>query len=146
MITENERLFLQKTLLQNQQQLQYYLVLAVILILLSWGLWGALRKTSTLIVSLLLSVGIWYYPWRYYQKTKALAKDLQTGEKVTIQTSIHSKSISNINRIQPYYYIYTDDETFEVNKALYQKIDLEQDVQITYASTSKTILGIELLK
>lgn len=145
MLNEIEQQFLQKTLTQQQQQLQYYIVLAIILLLLSWGLFFAIKRNGILIVSILMSVGIWYYPWRYYQKIQGIKKDLENEQKIKVTTSIYSKNISRINRIQPYYYIYTNDDCFEVNKAIYNSLEEHQTVLISYAPVSKTILDIQLL-
>lgn len=145
MITETERAFLQKELLQNQQQLQYYLSLAVILLLLSWGIFFALQRNGSLIIAVILSIGIWYYPWRYYKKVNALKSDLSSGEKLFLTTTVYGKGIRKINRLQPYYYLYTDDEDFEVSKAIYNALDYDQRIKLAYTPTSKTILKIDIL-
>lgn len=145
MLNEIEHQFLQKTLTQQQQQFQYYVVLAVILLLLSWGLFFVLKRNGIFVVSILMSIGIWYYPWRYYQKVKKIREDLIKSKKINITTSIYSKKISKINRIQPYYYIYTDDDCFEVNQRIYNHLQENQKVRISYVPISKTILEIKVL-
>ena len=48
--------------------------------------------------------------------------------------------------MEPYYYIYTEEETFEVNKALFNKLKEETKVHIMYTAVSKTILSLEIIQ
>ena len=116
--------------------------MAVIVIGLSWFLYFALRRSGTLIIAIILSIGLWYYPWRYFQKAKLLRLDIAGKEKITVTTLVYAKKISKINRLQPYYYLYTEEEDFEVDKSLYQSITPPQELTITYTPYSKSILNI----
>lgn len=137
-----EQEYLNQLLLHCEQQQRYYLTMAVIVIILSWVLYFSLRRSGTLIIAVILTVGLWYYPWRYYQRAKLLRLDLQNKEKLTLTTVVYAKDISKINRLQPYYYLYTDEEDFEVSELLYKSINVPQEVTITYAPHSKTILDL----
>lgn len=142
MISPTEQAYLSKLLTASEQQLRYYLTMAVVIIIFSWFLYFALRRPGAMIIALILSVGLWYYPWRYFQKAQLLRLDLEEQEKVTITTTIYDKSKSKINRLQPYYYCHTDEEDFEINQALYNSIQIPQNSTITYAPNSGTILHI----
>ncbi|MFK7796694.1 MAG: hypothetical protein AB8E82_04515 [Aureispira sp.] len=142
MINATEQAYLSKLLAESEQQFRYYLTMAAVIIILSWGLYFALRRPGAMIIALILSVGLWYYPWRYFQKAQLLRLDLEEQEKITLTTTIYDKKISKINRLQPYYYCYTDEEDFEVNQALYNSIQVPQQATITYAPNSGTILHI----
>lgn len=140
MLDNSEQEYLSKLLIHCEQQQRYYLTLAVLLILLSWGLYFALRRPGTLLIALILSVGLWYYPWRYYQRAKLLRLDLQEQQKITLTTVVYAKYISKINRLQPYYYWQSEEEDFEVSKVQYNSLTVPQTITITYASHSKTVL------
>ena len=142
MIDNTEQEYLNKLLVHCEQQQRYYLTMAIILIILSWFLYFALRRSGTLLIAVILSIGLWYYPWRYFQRAKLLRLDLQEQQKTTLHTVIYAKDISKINRLQPYYYCYTDEEDFEISKSLYNSLKPPQNVTITYAPNSKTILTI----
>lgn len=142
MIDNSEQEYLNKLLIQCEQQQRYYLTMAVIIIGLSWFLYFSLRRSGTLIIAIILSVGLWYYPWRYFQKAKNLRLDIAEKGKITLTTLVYAKKISKINRLQPYYYLYTEEEDFEVNKSLYQNITPPQELTITYTPYSKSILNI----
>lgn len=142
MIDDIDQEYLNRLLLHCQQQQRYYLTMAILLIGLSWFLYFALRRSGTLIIAIILSVGLWYYPWRYFQRAKLIRLDLQSKETTTITTVVYTKIISKINRLQPYYYWYTEEEDFEVSKTLYNSIQPPQNVTITYAPYSKTILKV----
>lgn len=142
MIDNLEQEYLNKLLIQCEQQQRYYLTVAVIVIGLSWFLYFALRRSGTLIIAIILSIGLWYYPWRYFQKAKLLRLDIAGKEKITVTTLVYAKKISKINRLQPYYYLYTEEEDFEVDKSLYQSITPPQELTITYTPYSKSILNI----
>lgn len=142
MINANEQAYLSKLLAASEQQFRYYLMMAVIIIILSWVFYFTLRRPGAMIVAVILSVGLWYYPWRYFQKAQHLRLDLEEREKITLTTTIYDKSISKINRLQPYYYCHTNEEDFEINKALYNNIQVPQQATITYTPNSCTILHI----
>ncbi|MGH1337717.1 MAG: hypothetical protein ACRBFS_16475 [Aureispira sp.] len=142
MIDNTEQEYLSKILLHCEQQQRYYLTMAIILILLSWFFYFALRRPGALVIALILSIGLWYYPWRYFQRAKLLRLDLQEKQKLVLTTVIYAKDISKINRLQPYYYCYTEEEDFEITKSLYHSIEPPHEVTITYTPNSKTILTI----
>lgn len=144
MIDNIEQEYLYKLLVQCEHQQKYYLTMAVIVITLSWFLYFALKRPGALIIAIILSVGLWYYPWRYFQRAKLLRLDLTEKGKITTPTVVYAKKISKINRLQPYYYLYTDEEDFEVDKSLYQSISPPQELTITYTPHSKTILNISI--
>jgi len=143
MLNDTEQNILRKALLHNKGQMSYYLVLAVLLIILSWGLYLTLQRSGALILAIIISCSIWYYPWRYYQKVKAIESDLAKQEKIDISTIVYGKGISKINKIQPYYYIYTEEEDFEVDKHLYNALKEDDKIRVVYAATSKIILGLK---
>ena len=140
-----EQQLLQNALLENQVQQRYYLTLAGVLMLLSWIYYGMTRRPGALWIAVFTSVAIWYYPWRYYQRVQALQRDLAAGIKAQLTTEVYAKKKSRINRLQPYYYLYTDEVIFEVSEALYQQLEVPQQVYIEYAPESQTILKINPL-
>lgn len=140
-----EQQLLQNALLETQVQQRYYLTLAGVLMLLSWIYYGMTRRPGALWIAVFTSVAIWYYPWRYYQRVQALQRDLAAGIKAQLTTEVYAKKKSRINRLQPYYYLYTDEVVFEVSEALYQQLEVPQQVYIEYAPESQTILKINSL-
>ena len=96
-------------------------------------------------VALLLTFGIGYYPLRYYKIVRNLEEDLLSRNKIELVTLIYAKKISRINRLQPYYYIFTDEEDFEVSEAVYNALKEQSRVRIVYAARSKTIFKFEML-
>lgn len=145
MLNQDEQQILEKGIMIQQQQFQYYLVLAVLLLILSWSLYFAMSHSGILITTIIFSIGIWYFPWRYYQQKKALELDLKEGRKIEIYTVVYSTYSRNINRLEPYYYLSTDDENFEVTKLIYDNLKTNDRVKIIYTPQSKTILDIKLL-
>lgn len=146
MFDNSERALLQNAFLESQVQLRYYLTLAAVVIIFSWVFYGMTRRSGALIIASITTVAIWYYPWRYYQKGLALKRDLQLGTKKSLTTEIYAKKKSRINRIQPYYYLYTDEEVFEVSENLYQQMPIPQTVYLEYAPESATILSLKLIE
>ena len=140
-----EQEYLQAALLESQIQQRYYVTLAGILMILSWIYYGMTRRPGALWLAIFTSIAIWYYPWRYYQRGKAIKRDLEAGIKQTLTTEVYAKQKSRINRIQPYYYLYTEEETFEVKENLYQQINIPQRVYLEYAPESCLILTIKRL-
>ena len=143
MLTDFEQGVLEKALKRNEDRLRYYLVLAVLLIIFSWFLFLSLQRSGALVLAVVVSVAMWYYPWRYYQKVKLIRQDLTHSEKLEISTLVYAKSISKINRLEPYYYIYTEEEDFEVDKFVYNNLPEDAKIRVVYAVHSKTILGLE---
>jgi hypothetical protein len=141
MLDSTEQEYLNIILGQCEQQQRYYLTMAVVLIALSWLLYFALRRPGGLIVAIIFSVGLWYYPWRYYKKASLVRLDLAAQEKITLTTVVYAKDISKINRLQPYYYWLTEEEDFEVSKVLYNSLLPPQNVTLTYTPHSKTVLN-----
>ena len=94
----------------------------------------------------IISILIWYFPLRCYKRLKAISLELYNKQKIEIRTIIYGKSISKINRLEPYYYIYTEEETFEVNKAIFNKLQKETKVHIIYTAVSKTILDLKIIQ
>jgi hypothetical protein len=144
-MNDEEIAILKKFLRFNKSRLNYYLALAVILIMLSWILFLATYITGFLISALIITFGIGYYPMRYYKIVSNLKEDLLSKDKIELVTLIYAKKISRINRLQPYYYIFTDEEDFEVSEAVFNALNEQSRVRIIYAARSKTIFKFEML-
>ena len=144
-MNDEEIAILKKFLRFNKSRLNYYLSLAVILIMLSWILFLATYITGFLISALIITFGIGYYPLRYYKIVNNLKEDLLSKDKIELVTLIYAKKISRINRLQPYYYIFTDEEDFEVSEAVFNALNEQSRVRIIYAARSKTIFKFEML-
>ena len=144
-MNDEEIEILKKFLRFNKSRLNYYLALAVILIILSWILFLATFVPGFLISALIITFGIGYYPLRYYKIVRNLEEDLLSRNKIELVTLIYAKKISRINRLQPYYYIFTDEEDFEVFEAVYNALKEQSRVRIIYAARSKTIFKFEML-
>ncbi|MCH2022597.1 MAG: hypothetical protein MK207_08985 [Saprospiraceae bacterium] len=129
----------------HKNRMNYYWSLGIILVFLSWLLFVILKSLGLLISAALISIAIWYFPLRHYKKIKAINLDLSNNEKTEISTMIYGKSISKINRLEPYYYIYTTEETFEVKKTIFNSLQKEMQVNIIYTAISKTILDFKIL-
>lgn len=145
MFSPSETKMLELLLQESQRQVTYYATLAGILTIFAWFSYGATRRNGSLIIAIILSVAIWYYPWRYYSKGKAIKADLEQQQKITCATVIEDKYVSKINRLKPYYYICTDEADFEVEKADYDKLQIGQAIQLSYAEESLIILDLNLI-
>lgn len=146
MLTPDQQTVLHKKKHEYLIRFRYYAVLAVLLIILVWGLYFSLNRTGTLLIASILSVGIWYYPYRFYKKIKRINKDLQIGEPVLLQTSIDGKSESKINRLETYYYLHTPEEDFEVSKMIYDNLKENDQIRVLYTPVSQTILALEKIE
>lgn len=134
---------LQKALKKQQFYYKHYSSLAVVLIICSWVLYFAVPRFGFLMNAVVLSIGICYYPFRHYRCYTNIKKDLENGILLDIETFLYAKKQSNINRLQAYYYLYTEDETFEVDEALFHTYKTQVHLRIQYAKESKTIVKCE---
>ena len=146
MLTDFEQGILKKALKRNEGRLRYYLILAVVLIVFSWFLFLAFQRSGALVLAVVVSLAIWYYPWRYYKKIKLIRQDLARGEKLELSTVVYGKHISKINRLEPYYYIYTEEEDFEVDKFVYNNLSEDAKIRVVYAAHSKIILELKVVE
>ena len=137
---------LQKALIKQQYFYKHYSSLAVVLIIFAWLLYAAVPRFGFLMNAVVLSIGIFYYPFRHYRCYTNIKKDLENGVLLDIDTFLYAKKQSNINRLQAYYYFYTEDETFEVDEALFHSYKTQLHLRIQYAKESKTIIKCEPIK
>ena len=143
MFNQEEQEILKKALIKQRFYYNYYSSLAVILIIFVWWLYFAIPRTAFLINALILSIGIWYFPFRHYCLYKLIKKDLNFGEIVEVNTFLYAKKASKFNRLQPYYFLYTDNGTFEVDKAIFDVFKVQVYLRIRYSNYSRTILSWE---
>lgn len=137
---------LKKALKKAHYHWIYYRNLALLLLILSWGLYAAIPRFSFAIQAVVLSLGIAYYPLRHYLQFKRIEADIRSGGWEEIETFIYAKKQSNINRLQASYYLYTHEQTFEVEAALFLALKEPTKVRIRYASRSKVILHLERME
>lgn len=145
MLTTDQQAILNKKKHEYQVRLRYYTVLAVLLIIFVWVLYFELKRTGTMLIAIVLSLAIWYYPYRYNKKIKKIDKDLKNGETILLNTSIYAKSTSKINRLETYYYLHTDEEDFEVSKMIYDNFKENTKIRVLYTPVSQTILALEIV-
>lgn len=127
----------------NHKRYRYYFSLAILLMFFSWFLCLSVQRPSYWIFAIIVTIAIWYYPWRYHKKVQAIRKDLKDLALKTLETSVYSTSISNINRLEPYYYLHTDDRIdFEIEQELYKILKEGQQIEITYFVHSKIIVAL----
>ena len=145
MLNEQQQSILTQKKQEYQVRLRYYTILAVLLIILVWVLYFEVQRTGTMLIASILSLAIWYYPYRYNKKIKRIDKDLQSGETILLNTSIYAKSSSKINRLETYYYLHTDEEDFEVSKMIYDNFKENTKIRVLYTPVSQTILALEIV-
>lgn len=137
---------LKKALKKAHYHWIYYRNLALLLLVLSWGLYAAIPRFSFAVQAVVLSLGIAYYPLRHYLQFKRIEADVSSGDWEEIETFIYAKKQSNVNRLQARYYLYTNEQTFEVEAGLFSAFKESTKVRIRYASRSKVILDLECIE
>ena len=145
MLEKADTVILQNALLRAYGRWVYYRNMALLLLLFSWGLYLAVPRTAFLIQALILTAGIAYYPIRHYLKFKNIKADLAEGSLCQIETFLYAKKKSNINRLQPYYYLYTNDQTFEVEASVYAVLNEQSALKIRYAPRSKVLVAFQII-